>query len=75
MSSTNEPGILPLPKPGSRRAVLVARRLRIPHQAIIEFVAAITHRRGAAPILELHDACREAEELLAQFEVLYPLII
>jgi predicted nucleic acid-binding protein len=48
--------------------------LRIPHQAVIEFVAAVTRVRGAegAPLLERPDALREAEEFLAQFTVLYP---
>jgi predicted nucleic acid-binding protein len=54
------------------RRGIADRSLRIPHQAIIEFVAATTRSRGAAPILELNDARREAEEMLAQFEVLYP---
>lgn len=47
--------------------------LRIPHQALVEFVAATTRRRGdAQPLLAPSDARREAEELLAQFDVLYP---
>jgi predicted nucleic acid-binding protein len=54
------------------RRGIADRSLRIPHQAIIEFVAASTRSRGAPPILELNDARREAEEMLAQFEVLYP---
>jgi predicted nucleic acid-binding protein len=54
------------------RRGIAERSIRIPYQAIIEFVAATTRSRGAAPILELNDARREAEEMLAQFEVLYP---
>lgn len=47
--------------------------LRIPHQAIIEFVAATTRRLGKSPpLLTRVDALREAEELLTQFDVLYP---
>lgn len=48
--------------------------LRVPHQAVIEFVAVTTRVRGAdgAPLLERIDALREAEEFLAQFTVLYP---
>jgi len=48
--------------------------IRLPHQAVLEFVAAVTRVRGAggAPLLERADALREAEELLAQFTVLYP---
>ena len=47
--------------------------LRLPHQAILEFVAATTRTaKDAASILQPNDARREAEELLAQFTVLYP---
>ena len=47
--------------------------LRLAHQAVIEFVAAVT-RSGAnrQPILPKSDALREAEELLSQFTVFYP---
>ena len=52
---------------------ILARTLRVPHQAIVEFVAAATCTRGdAPPLLAPQDARREAEELLAQFDVLYP---
>jgi predicted nucleic acid-binding protein len=47
--------------------------IRVPHQAIVEFVAAVTRPiAGGRPILPLADARREAEEMLAQFEVVYP---
>ncbi len=46
--------------------------IRVPHQAIVEFVAAVTRPLGGKPILEPTDARREAEELLSQFSVLYP---
>lgn len=48
--------------------------LRVPHQAVLEFVAVTTRVRGpdGAPLLEMTDALREAEEFLAQFTVLYP---
>lgn len=47
--------------------------LRLPHQAIVEFVNAVTRRRGATPALMTPaTAYREAEEILAQFIVLYP---
>jgi predicted nucleic acid-binding protein len=47
--------------------------IRIAHQAIVEFVAAVTRPLGGgAPLLAEDDARREAEELLAQLEVLYP---
>ncbi|MBN1459362.1 MAG: PIN domain-containing protein [Armatimonadetes bacterium] len=47
--------------------------LRVPHQAIVEFVAAVTKPlRESSPLLGPEDARREAEEMLGQFEVLYP---
>jgi predicted nucleic acid-binding protein len=47
--------------------------VRIPHQAIVEFVAAVTRplAHGTA-LLGPEDARREAEEILGQFVVLYP---
>ena len=47
--------------------------VRVPHQAIMEFVAVVTRPiGGAAPLLPVQDALREAEEMLGQFTVLYP---
>jgi len=47
--------------------------LRLAHQVVLEFVAATTRPlRGGPALLAPEDARREAEELLAQFEVLYP---
>jgi predicted nucleic acid-binding protein len=47
--------------------------VRLPHQAIVEFVAAVSRPLGGEPpLLDAADARREAEELLAQFTVLYP---
>ena len=47
--------------------------VRVPHQAIVEFVAAVSRPLASGePLLSPFDARREAEELLAQFEVLYP---
>jgi predicted nucleic acid-binding protein len=55
------------------RAGVVDRAVRVPHQAIVEFVAATTRaRQGTKPLLEPAEARREAEEMLAQFDVLYP---
>ena len=45
---------------------------RLPHQAIVEFVAAVTRGRPDSRLLEPAEARREAEELMAQFPVLYP---
>ena len=47
--------------------------IRVPHQAILEFVAAVTRPvAGGRPLLLPEEARREAEELLSQVEVLYP---
>lgn len=56
------------------RAGIVDDSIRLPHQALIEFVAATTKplTRGGASILAPGDARREMEEMLVQFEVLYP---
>jgi predicted nucleic acid-binding protein len=52
---------------------LAENSVRIPHQAIVEFVSAVTHPRGGEkPLLSKSEAYREAEELLSQFVVLYP---
>jgi predicted nucleic acid-binding protein len=47
--------------------------LRLPHQAVIEFVAVATRSLNKGkPLLSTQDALREAEELLSQFDVIYP---
>jgi predicted nucleic acid-binding protein len=47
--------------------------LRVPHQAIVEFVAVATRPTpNGLPLLGPDDARREAEELLMQFDILYP---
>ncbi|KAA9134016.1 PIN domain-containing protein [Marinihelvus fidelis] len=54
---------------------LNAGDLVLPHQAIIEFVAAITRPRpdlGGQPLLSYADALQEAENLLDLFSVRYP---
>ncbi len=54
----------------------VARdELVLPHQVIIEFVAVATRPQrdlGDAPLLDRPAACREAENLIRQFPILYP---
>lgn len=46
---------------------------RVPHQALIEFMAAVTRVRiPGGFLLTADDARRETEELLSQFVVLYP---
>ena len=55
------------------RRGIVDGTIRVPHQAIVEFVAVVTRARPGKPsILEPEDARIEAEEMLGQFEVLYP---
>jgi hypothetical protein len=44
--------------------------VRLPHQAIVEFVAAVTRPIRGYAILKQADALREAEEFLKQFTVL-----
>ena len=45
---------------------------RVAHQALVEFVAAVTRGGPDRWLLEPSEARREAEELMAQFPVLYP---
>ena len=57
------------------RSGLKHEKLALPHQAIIEFVAAVTRPKSdlaGLPLLEQADAVQEAESLMAQFPVLYP---
>lgn len=50
-----------------------AGTVRVPHQALVEFVAAVSRPvRGGAPILPLDEARREADDMLAVFDVVYP---
>lgn len=47
--------------------------LRVPHQAVVEFMAAVTRpTRSGPPLLSLNEARRETEEILLQFPILYP---
>ncbi len=47
--------------------------LRISHQAVTEFVSALTRpRRSGTPLLTNAEAWHEAENLLVEYEVLYP---
>ncbi len=57
---------------GILRRGIVAGSVRLPHQAIIEFVAAVTRPLQGHVIMQKADALREAEEFLKQFVVLYP---
>ncbi len=47
--------------------------IRIPHQAVLEFMAVVTRVKiGSQSLLSLAEATRETEELLDQFRILYP---
>ena len=55
------------------RRGLVEGQVRIPHQAVVEFVAAVTRPLDdGRSLLTADEARREAEELLRQFVILYP---
>ena len=54
------------------RRGIIEDSVRVPHQAIVEFVAAVTRPIRGHVILKQTDALREAEEFLKQFTVLYP---
>jgi len=54
-----------------RRGIL-EDSVRLPYQAIVEFVAVVTRPIRGHIILKQVDALREAEEFLKQFTVLYP---
>lgn len=54
-----------------RRGV-AAGVLRIPHQALMEFVNAVIKPRNAGPFLTREEAWRQAEDFLDEFTVLYP---
>ncbi len=55
------------------RSGIVDGTVLVSHQAIVEFVAVAARPLGGAePLLGPADARREAEELLSQFDVLFP---
>ena len=56
------------------RAGIADDSVRVPHQALIEFVAAATRplTRNGPSLLTPADARREMEEMLVQFEIVYP---
>jgi predicted nucleic acid-binding protein len=51
---------------------VAASVLRIPHQAMVEFVNAVTRQRTAGPFLTREEAWRQAEDFLNEFQILYP---
>jgi predicted nucleic acid-binding protein len=55
------------------RSGIVQDSVRIPHQAIIEFVAVASRPLSPGrPLLSAEEARRQAEEILSEFTVLYP---
>ena len=46
--------------------------IRLPHQAIVEFVSVVTRPTRGHVILSQNEALREAEEFFREFKVLYP---
>ena len=55
------------------RAGIEEGSLRIAHQAVVEFMAAVSRPLGdLSRLLEPQDALRETEELLRTYDVLYP---
>lgn len=56
------------------RAGIADSSLRVPHQALIEFVAATTKPlgRGGPSLLSPGEARLEVEDMLVQFDVVYP---
>lgn len=57
---------------GILRSAIESGNARIPHQAVIEFIAATTRGGPETRLLSDVDAVREAEEILAQYPVLFP---
>ena len=54
------------------RQGIVDESIRVPHQAIVEFVAAVTRPIRGYSILPLASALNEAQALMTQFPILYP---
>src|SRR5580692_7412269 len=55
------------------RQGLAAKELYLPHQALIEFVNAVTKpRTRGRSLLSPEETLRQAEDLLNEFPVLYP---
>lgn len=55
------------------RRGIAEHAIGLPHQAVVEFMAAVTKPlAGTGPLLDRADALREAEELLVEFPIVYP---
>ena len=53
-------------------AGVVAQNMAVSHQALVEFVAAVTRPRGGVPLLTHQEALREVDLFMQVFEVIYP---
>ena len=54
------------------RSAIDAGDARVPHQVVVEFVAATTRGTPGTRMLSAQEALREADDILAQFPVIYP---
>lgn len=55
------------------RRGIAEQSIRVAHQAVVEFYAVVTRPlRDFGPLLDHLQATRETEEILMQFEILYP---
>jgi predicted nucleic acid-binding protein len=54
------------------RQGIAENSLALPHQALVEFVAAVTRPIAGKPLLAVEDAHREVEDMLTQFRIVYP---
>lgn len=54
------------------RSAIDAGDARVPHQVVVEFVAATTRGRPGTRLLSAQEALREADDILAQFPIIYP---
>lgn len=59
---------------GLLRRGIETGEVRLPHQALVEFVSATIRplARNGASLLTFDEARREAEEMMSQMEILYP---
>jgi predicted nucleic acid-binding protein len=54
------------------REGLLQDSLRVPHQALLEFVSVVSRAGPEGPLLPREEAWRQAEELMIEFQILYP---
>lgn len=57
---------------GLLRSAIDAGDARVPHQVVVEFVAAVTRGGTDTRLLGPQEALREADDILAQFPIIYP---